>query len=73
MAADRLRKDPSEYIWVSLTSLCFRKVVEVVVKRVEEVGVGVTLVKFMLWSLSGSRVHDPPSRLNKRVFVLSLI
>lgn len=27
MAADRLRKDPSEFLWVSLTSWCFRKVV----------------------------------------------
>lgn len=26
MAADRLRKDPSEFLWVSLTSWCFRKV-----------------------------------------------
>lgn len=36
-------------------------------------GWGFTRVEFTLWSPSGSRVHDSPSLLNKRVFVLPLI
>lgn len=65
MAADRPRKDPGQFLWVSLTSWCFRKVVEV-----EAAGRGECYTGRIYAVVSvRSRVHDPPSLLNKQVFV----
>lgn len=61
MAADRLKKDPSIFIWVSLTSWCFRKV-----GGGEGGGGGGRIY-------AGSLVRDLPPFLNKRVLVLPLI
>lgn len=49
MAADRLKKDPGIFLWVSLTFYCFRKVAE------ELVVVGVTRSRQKLYRSPSSR------------------